>query len=360
MRHQVFVNILAMLFFILVSVPASAETVTDPAGLNLLTDMYNEVEKTCPEKDDQAAAKEQEFGLCSQQAYTSCMLSTKPEDPSACAAPATAQCRSIIDEFLKTCTPTAKPPTPTPTCGENEEVKDGKCVCKEDYERVLDVCRNMIVEGSVVIEYRVLTMTVKKLKGDVRVQHAGQGEQEAAKNTELKEGDEIFAGFDSEAVLETDNGDVITLKSNTQIRLAGKDEKKFNIKLEAGEVKIRIKVMTGPTRPDVRIQTPTVTTSVRGTEFVIRVAADGASDVFVSEGTVAVTQNEKNEEVLVNAGQKISGTATDLGDVLPMTTEDETLFRDQGLPWAAAIIGGIALLVILCLLVIWRRRQKSQ
>lgn len=347
----------ALAFFFLSAVGGgrvSAATLVD----TLVTDLRDQVQKNCPEKTDLAKAKEQEFGACVQPKFTAC-TATKPDDPLSCADPAATQCRSIIDEFLKTCSAAPSP------CPQNEERKDGACVCQTGYERVDGVCTRALGNkrySTEVIEFRVMKMTIKSISGDVRIQLRGKPEMSAQNETEITEGDEIFTGFDSHVVLVTDQGDVILLKASTQIRIATKDDKRFEIKLEKGEIKSEIKI-TGPTRPDVRIQTPTATASVRGTVFLVQALTAETSAFLVSKGTVVVTNNATNEESTVTAGQKLVATTNSLGKPEPLTVQDNALFADNAWFTSNRLLilaaGVLVVLVVIGALLLKRKKAAS-
>lgn len=155
-----------------------------------------------------------------------------------------------------------------------------------------------------VVEIREKKVKITSVKGDVRLQPAGQPEREATAGDVLCEGDELFAGFDSRAVVTSEKNITITVQANTQIRIATVAERRFDIRLEKGEVHAVVKT-TGPTRPDVRVITPTATASVRGTEFDVRVDKNKTTEIMVAQGTVAVKQSSGKKEVLVSAGKKV-------------------------------------------------------
>lgn len=323
-------------------------------------DFREQVKKNCPEKTDLATAKEQDFAACVQAKFTPC-TATRPDDPFSCVDPAVAQCRSVLDVFLTTCG------AAVPACPKNEEPRDGTCVCKQGYERIDGVCATLVSDPPTAVDYhefRVMKMTIKSMNGDVRIQHRGKPETEAKSNEEITEGDEIFAGFDSHVVLVTDQGDLIILKNGTQIQIATKDQKRFEIKLEKGEIKAEIKPRTTPTRPDVRIASPTTTASVRGTTFIMRVMEAGISEVLVSDGVVLVTNNKTGKESTVSAGQKLTATADDLGDPEPLTMQDNELFTDEMAPknnrdllfYGLAALGILAFLGTLIFLVKRKKR----
>lgn len=160
------------------------------------------------------------------------------------------------------------------------------------------------VHAQEVVEVREKRARITSVKGDVRLQPAGKAEREATAGDVLCEGDELFAGFDSRAVVRSENNVTITVQANTQIRIATVAERRFDIRLEKGEVHAVVKT-TGPTRPDVRIITPTATASVRGTEFDVRVDKNKTTEIMVAQGTVAVKQSNGKKEVLVSAGKKV-------------------------------------------------------
>jgi hypothetical protein len=156
-----------------------------------------------------------------------------------------------------------------------------------------------------VVEVREKRVRITTIKGDVRLQPAGRAEREADAGEALCEGDELFAGFDSWAIVTSENNTTIFVRANTQIRIAKSAERRFDIHLEKGEVHAVVKT-TGPTRPDVRIITPTATASVRGTEFDVRVDKNKVTEITVTKGTVAVKQSNGKKEVLVGAGKKVT------------------------------------------------------
>lgn len=159
-----------------------------------------------------------------------------------------------------------------------------------------------IANAQEVIEIRKQWVSVSRILGDVRIQNRGKAERPATVGDVLCEGDELFAGYSSEAIVVDSDKTILTVRSNTQIRIATIDERQFNIRLEAGEVRAQVKV-TGPTRPDVRIQTPTATASVRGTDFTVKVDKKGTTEVSVTEGTVALVREGTQKEIAISAGE---------------------------------------------------------
>lgn len=190
---------------------------------------------------------------------------------------------------------------------ENKAKQPDKCKRTASFQNAPSFIFQLFVlpaHAQEVVEVREQKVKITSVKGDVRLQPAGQAEREATAGDVLCEGDELFAGFDSRAVVVSDKNTSITVQSNTQIRIATIAERRFNIRLEKGEVHAVVKI-TGPTRPDVRIITPTATASVRGTEFDVRVNKNKVTEIMVTKGMVAVKQNNGKKEVLVGAGKKV-------------------------------------------------------
>lgn len=179
-----------------------------------------------------------------------------------------------------------------------------------------------------VVEVREQKVKITSVKGDVRLQPAGQPEREATAGDVLCEGDELFAGFDSRAVVKSDNNTTITVQANTQIRIATLAERRFDIRLERGEVHTVVKT-TGPTRPDVRIITPTATASVRGTEFDVRYdETTKETNVRVLEGRVEVVP--ENKDLVSVTLLALQETRVSEIRIEPVQTSAETTRATQG------------------------------
>lgn len=304
---------------------------SDPYADKLLKNMYNICGDT-----EQAGHKDSDFTSCSREKLYTCLKTTKPQDPNDCLIPADKQCEYIINDFVKICPHANK-------CGNNEEIKDNKCVCKKGFERVNEKCA-IVMEGELT-EIKG-SLTIKSIQGPVQIQPSGKAEVQAMENTQLKVGDEIFTGYDGQTVLETKEGDLILLKGLTQVNVVNVEARKFDIKLYKGEIEARVKV-TGPSRPDVRIETPTSTTSVRGTKFIVAVANDGTTDVLVAEGTVAVKNNTTGQEILVPAGQKITSTADSLSSKSPLTQTEINRFSSlKNTTGQDYLLGAIIILIL--------------
>lgn len=215
-----------------------------------------------------------------------------------------------------------------------------------------------------VIELRDRFAVVSQVVGDVRVQPQGHAERAAVVGDVLCEGSELFVGFDSSATVAREGQITMGIRASTQIRIAASDERRFHIKLERGEVRAQVKV-TGPTRPDVRIQTPTITSSVRGTDFIVAQGDDGSAQVLVREGTVNVVHMVSGSQADISAGAKITADTSRLDDPTPLSKEDQSRFEDN--PSAKSdrysipqlFVGSVILLLATAGWLVWRMRRKS-
>ncbi|MBI2822976.1 MAG: TonB-dependent receptor, partial [Acidobacteria bacterium] len=134
--------------------------------------------------------------------------------------------------------------------------------------------------------------------GRVEVQPAGQpGFLPAALNQTLNTGDVVRTGPQSRAVILLADETQLKLNANTQLQLAavrqssnllvrvaqaGARADQTILNMPAGQAWLRAK----KTPAAVRVNTPAVTAAIRGTEFDLRVAADGESIATVLEGSL--------------------------------------------------------------------------
>ena len=150
-----------------------------------------------------------------------------------------------------------------------------------------------------------LTGTVTFLSGDVKVNdkplHAG---------SQVVMGDVITSGDKAIAVIQFSQISVITIKSNTVLKINDLANAGANGKVNAAE-SFTIdkgaafhKVMTKGT--DYSVGTPTMVAAVRGTAFMVQVK-DGVTRVDLLEGELLVTQNN-GESLVLTAGQSIIST----------------------------------------------------
>lgn len=159
--------------------------------------------------------------------------------------------------------------------------------------------------------------------GDVQIQPDGYAEHQARIGETAARGDEIFVGYNSWALLAFQDNSLLGLNSNTQIQFSKLPRALLHLNINLGSVRPVVPVQ-GPRRPDVRIETPTATASVRGTDFTVKVNQDKSTDVFVNKGTVSLLNNQDQKEITITAGNKgsVNGANT-LGPVQMAPTDSE-------------------------------------
>jgi|GEM_PF-2846671 len=167
--------------------------------------------------------------------------------------------------------------------------------------------------------------TLSITAGSTQVQMPGEKNwQVASNNTPLVEGNRLRTAASSRSIIKFVDGSRLIMDSETDVELK---QATFS---EKGQTRVLIKQNIGTTTSQViklnaadsayEIQTPAALISVRGTQFITRVEADGTTLIRVSEGTVAV--NSGGKEVLVKAGYEITIKPGELpGDPVQTATE---------------------------------------
>ncbi len=123
----------------------------------------------------------------------------------------------------------------------------------------------------------------------------------------VEPGQTIACGPDSHLVLMVSDGSRFELFENTRIEvnnLLPQEKSRFSLSLFFGRVAAKIKKLKG----DDVVITPTMVAGVRGTDFTVSVADDGASVLSVNEGQVNVStdkQGEKSDEINVDPGFEV-------------------------------------------------------
>lgn len=101
------------------------------------------------------------------------------------------------------------------------------------------------------------------------------------------------------------DGTDVTVQPDSEYRIVAfsGDETDFNLTVEllAGQALHRLKRALGADS-SYDVQTPGMTLAARGTEFAVRVEANGRSAMLVSEGTVAAANDDANADVPVDFG----------------------------------------------------------
>lgn len=123
-----------------------------------------------------------------------------------------------------------------------------------------------LCSGQEVVELQSGAVSLIEIAGDVRVQRAGQAEEDARPGMGLAVGDELFCGYASSALISFLEDSRLEVQANTQIKVLEAGGTTLHLGLDLGAVKAQVRKV-GPVRPDVRILTPTATASVRGTDI---------------------------------------------------------------------------------------------
>lgn len=121
------------------------------------------------------------------------------------------------------------------------------------------------------------------LRGTVEVKTAA-GWQRLTPDTALQPGEEIRTGPDGFAEVMFNDGSRINLHGNTSFVLASEDAAGATYRLSAGRLKAQVDRALRQ-RP-YAINTPVAAVAVRGTDFLLDIAPDGASELVVLQGEV--------------------------------------------------------------------------
>ncbi len=148
------------------------------------------------------------------------------------------------------------------------------------------------------------TAFIASYEGEAQIKKAGTTNWIKAEiKASLSAGDVIKTGNNSQVLITFFDGSTIELKSGTQIEirelLAGKTTR-IRLKQEIGETLNKVKKLTD-SASRYEIETPTAVAGVRGSQMIVKVAADGTTTVQNIEGKISVTAQGK--EVLIPEGQ---------------------------------------------------------
>lgn len=149
-------------------------------------------------------------------------------------------------------------------------------------------------------------VTVIKTSGDVRVD-TDTGEEKA-----LKRGDLLYPGWtiqtggDGLATLRLMDSSRIEIYENSSVAVNDvlQEETGSSFSIFLGHIKFNLQKLIAPEI----VHTPTMVAGVRGTDFTVTVAEDGASVVSVAEGEVDVATEEEGTQkgdILLKTGQEV-------------------------------------------------------
>jgi len=156
--------------------------------------------------------------------------------------------------------------------------------------------------------------TLTELGGMVMVQRQGDNDwYPAVLNMPLEEGDRIKAGKGSFAEITFDNGQVVKIEEDSDLRLSSillsEEEEKIELKALIGRILANVKKAIG-TKSKLELHTPTAVIGVRGTEYIAEVKED-ITEVAVFDGDVSVNYYKEDgmispEEIVVKANEQVS------------------------------------------------------
>lgn len=145
-------------------------------------------------------------------------------------------------------------------------------------------------------------------RGTVTVR-TNDGARDAVPGTTLSEGDQVQTGSDGTVRLLIAGNAVVDLAAGTSMVMtrSSSSGEKTRLKLWSGRLWARVSKLFGSS--EFEVEGPNAVAGVRGTEFVVEVAADGSTDINVIDGAVAVNNRDGGPQQLLGAGDHL-GAAT--------------------------------------------------
>jgi hypothetical protein len=162
------------------------------------------------------------------------------------------------------------------------------------------------------------------------VRTAVGSQRQATVNDRLNNRDVIQTSANTRAAIKfTDDGSTVRLNPSSQLTVTATGERADMVKtieLDVGELWARVTRGEGDRR--FQVQTPVGVAAVKGTDFIVRVGADGATTVITLEGVVEFFNTAGTVDV--NEGNLVQvATANDLPT--PRETRPEDLASARGL-----------------------------
>lgn len=166
--------------------------------------------------------------------------------------------------------------------------------------------------------------------GQMVVIPAGGPERRARLGDRLRNRDLVATSANTRAALRfTDDGSILRVNPNSQVRLTSGDERGAlvrTLELEFGEVWARVNRRDGA---EFRVQTPAGVAAVKGTEFLVRVDAEGGTTVITLEGVVEFFNQAGRTDVTAGRKAQASGQA-DAPEAAAATPEELRQADDAG------------------------------
>ena len=149
---------------------------------------------------------------------------------------------------------------------------------------------------------------IASINGNVYLSNGVQGQALAKRGDVLTPGEEIDTLAGGRATIELTDGSLVVVRPGSRIvlkdfRTAHSLRELFDILL--GHVRVKINHFGGRPNP-YRVNSPTASIAVRGTEFSVAVSASGDTKVVVYDGLVEVTSlSNPQNKVLLHPGQGV-------------------------------------------------------
>ncbi|MDA8130725.1 MAG: FecR family protein [Elusimicrobia bacterium] len=147
------------------------------------------------------------------------------------------------------------------------------------------------------------TACIYQLQGSVEVRKAGEEDWlKAVKGLPLRQGDSLRTGGRSWCEMLLRDGTFIRLDQNSETgaeELRADDEgRAFGFSFLKGRAVWLVAKLKGKVLSRFTVRTPSAVCAVRGTEFAVSVSTDGASQVGLFEGKVALTSGAAEKELV--------------------------------------------------------------
>jgi hypothetical protein len=149
---------------------------------------------------------------------------------------------------------------------------------------------------------------VASVSGTVLLSNAAEATTAARRGDVLVPGEEIDTRGGGHLTIELTDGSLVIVRPESRVLLKdfrAADTLRDLLEVLLGRVRVRINHFGGKPNP-YRINSPTASIAVRGTEFSVAVNGVGDTEVFVYEGLVEVTSlSNPQDRVLVHPGQGV-------------------------------------------------------
>jgi len=151
-----------------------------------------------------------------------------------------------------------------------------------------------------------LTGELVFVDGTVDLKTAGGSQDYADIGMALETGDSIITGYDGYAELEMEDGSVVKINEDSIFKIASFQSpsgNRNNFQLVLGSAGYKFTKAMKDQEP--MITTPSTVCGLRGTEFTVLAGIDGSSMYVVDEGSVAVTSNGTEVQLMAEEGVKV-------------------------------------------------------